>query len=259
MFGPADMSTAKAGGTAENPVVVADVPAGLLPGAAGRFNKALPLGIEGAGLVEATGGSQSAKALLGKTVALMGGALYAEYRIAKADQCLVMPEGTSATEAASCFVNPLTVLGMVETMRMEGHGALVHSAAASNLGQMLQKLCLDEGVGLVNIVRRPEHVDLLKSLGAKYVCDSEPGLLCRRPRRSTDRHEGDPRLRRDRRGPPRRRDHPCDGDRAGAIRCSNRTLRVNHSQNRSTSTAASTARLRLSTGPSGWHGGSVAG
>ena len=172
MFGPADMATAEAAGSSDNPKVVAKVPANQMHEAAARVGKAARLGIEGAGIVEKAGPSAAAQALIGKTVSLMGGAMYAEYRVAKADQCLVMHEGTTPVEAASCFVNPLTVLGMVETMRMEGHTALVHTAAASNLGQMLIKLCLNEGVELVNIVRRREHVDLLKSLGARYVCDS---------------------------------------------------------------------------------------
>lgn len=172
MFGPADMATAEAVGSPDNPIVIATVPAHLMPAAAARVGKPVTVGIEGAGIVEKAGTSAAAQALVGKTVALMGGAMYAEYRAAKAHQCLVMPDGTTPADAASCFVNPLTVLGMIETMRMEGHTALVHTAAASNLGLMLIKLCADEGVDLVNIVRRPEHVDLLKSLGARYVCDS---------------------------------------------------------------------------------------
>ena len=172
MFGPADMATAKAAGSPDNPRAVAAVPAHLMPTAAARVGKPVPLGIEGAGIVEQAGSSAAAQALSGKTVALMGGAMYAEYRVAKANQCLVMPDGITPAEAASCFVNPLSVLGMVETMRMEGHTALVHTAAASNLGQMLVKCCINENVELVNIVRRRKHVDLLKSLGAKYVCDS---------------------------------------------------------------------------------------
>ena len=172
IFGPANMATAEAAGSPDNPMVVAKIPANLMQAAAARVDKPVPLGIEGAGIVEKTGASEAAKVLMGKTVALMGGAMYAQYRVAKADQCLVMPDGTTFAEAASSFVNPLTALGMVETMRMEGHAALVHTAAASNLGQMLNKLCSNEGIDLVNIVRRQEHVDLLRSLGARYVCDS---------------------------------------------------------------------------------------
>ncbi len=171
-FGPADMSSAVATGTPDNPMVVANVPENLIHTAAARVDKPVPLGIEGAGIVESAGASEAAQSLIGKTVALMGGAMYSEFRVAKADQCLVMPNGITPAEAASSFVNPLTALGMVETMRIEGHTALVHTAAASNLGQMLNKLCINEGIDIVNIVRSQQQIDLLKSLGASYVCDS---------------------------------------------------------------------------------------
>ncbi|MEE9278884.1 MAG: zinc-binding dehydrogenase, partial [Myxococcota bacterium] len=178
LFGPADMTTAKQSGTAERPVVTADVPQALMKAMAGRVDQPLPAGNEGAGVVVKTGGSEAARALLGRTVAVLGGATYSQYRCAPAALCLVLPEGTTPAEGASCFVNPLTVLGMVETMRLEGHSALVHTAAASNLGQMLQKLCLAEGVELVNIVRRSEHVALLEGIGAKHVCNSsEPSFM----------------------------------------------------------------------------------
>jgi NADPH2:quinone reductase len=139
---------------------------------AARADQALPVGNEGAGVVVKAGSSSAARALLGRTVALFGGSMYAQYRCVPAGFCLPLPEGTTAAEGASCFVNPLTALGMVETMKLEGHTALVHTAAASNLGQMLVKLCNADGVPLVDIVRRPEHVDLLKGLGAKHVCSS---------------------------------------------------------------------------------------
>ncbi|MDB5629360.1 MAG: oxidase, partial [Tardiphaga sp.] len=116
--------------------------------------------------------SPAAQALMGKTVAMIGGAMYAQYRTIKAGDCLPLPDGTTAAEGASCFVNPLTSLGMVETMRREGHTALVHTAAASNLGQMLNRICLKDGVGLVNIVRSPEQAELLRGIGAKHICDS---------------------------------------------------------------------------------------
>ena len=172
LFGPADMRTAKLSGTAARPVVTAEVPEKLMPAAAGRVDQALPVGNEGAGVVTKAGASDAAQALLGRTVALIGGGMYAQHRCVPAAMCLPLPEGTTPREGASCFVNPLTVLGMVGTMRDEGHTALVHTAAASNLGQMLVKLCAKEGIGLVNIVRRPEHVALLKGLGATHVCDS---------------------------------------------------------------------------------------
>jgi len=144
---------------------------------AARVDQALPVGNEGAGVVVKAGSSSAAQALLGRTVALFGGSMYAQYRCIPAGFCLPLPEGTTAAEGASCFVNPLTALGMVETMKLEGHTALVHTAAASNLGQMLVKLCNADGLPLVNIVRRPEHVDLLKGLGAKHVLSSsEPSF-----------------------------------------------------------------------------------
>ena len=120
----------------------------------------------------AAGPSDAAQALLGKVVAVAGGSMYSQYRCVKATSCLELPEGTSATDGASSFVNPMTVLGMLETMRMEGHGALVHTAAASNLGQMLNRLCIQEGVPLVNVVRRPEQEDLLRAAGATFVCST---------------------------------------------------------------------------------------
>ena len=132
----------------------------------------MPVGNEGAGVVVAAGSSDEAQALLGRTVAIIGGATYAEYRCLPAMMCLALPDGTDPADGASCFVNPLTALGMVETMKMEGHHALVHTAAASNLGQMLQRICLADGVPLVNIVRRPEQADLLRGLGATHVCNS---------------------------------------------------------------------------------------
>ncbi|MBP8229929.1 MAG: NADH oxidase, partial [Xylophilus sp.] len=125
-----------------------------------------------AGTVVQAGSSHAAQALLGKTVGVIGGAMYSQYRAVSVAQCLVLPEGTTAAEGASWFVNPLTSLSMVETMRREGHTALVHTAAASNLGQMLNKICLKDGIGLVNIVRKPEQAALLKKLGAAYVVDS---------------------------------------------------------------------------------------
>jgi hypothetical protein len=132
----------------------------------------MAVGNEGAGTVVKAGSSEAAQALLGKTVALIGGAMYAQYRVIKAKECLPLPEGTTATEGASCFVNPLTSLGMVETMKREGHTALVHTAAASNLGQMLNKICQKDGIDLVNIVRSEEQEKLLRGIGAKYVCNS---------------------------------------------------------------------------------------
>lgn len=178
LFGPADLGTLRVSGTSEQPVVTARIPERLMRGLAQRVGHPMPVGNEGAGVVIAAGESPEAQALLGKTVAMIGGAMYAQYRLADAGQCLVLPEGTSPVEGASCFVNPLTALGMTETMRLEGHSALVHTAAASNLGQMLNRICREDGIGIVNIVRRPEQEALLREQGAKHVCDSSsPNFL----------------------------------------------------------------------------------
>lgn len=172
LFGPADMSAAKLSGTTERPIVRAEVPTALLQGLAARVGQSLPVGNEGAGVVVEAGSSEIAQALLGKTVGLIGGGMYTQARCLKAAMCLELPEGTTPAQGASCFVNPLTALGMIETMKMEGHTALVHTAAASNLGQMLNKVCLEDDIPLVNIVRRKEQVALLEKLGAVHVCDS---------------------------------------------------------------------------------------
>jgi len=137
----------------------------------------MPVGNEGAGVVVAAGTSAPAQALLGKTVAALGGAMYAQFRCLPAEQCLVLPAGATPADGASSFVNPLTALGMVETMRREGHRALVHTAAASNLGQMLNRICLKDGVELVNIVRSEAQADLLRAMGAVHVCNTGSGTF----------------------------------------------------------------------------------
>lgn len=172
LFGMADMSTAKASGTSDAPMITADIAPNILKALTARLDQALPVGNEGGGVVVAAGDSELAQSMLGKTVGILGGAMYTQFRCADAEQCLVMHEGTTSAEAASCFVNPLTALGMVETMKAEGHTALVHTAAASNLGQMLNKICIADGVQLVNIVRKQEQVDLLTAMGAQHVCNT---------------------------------------------------------------------------------------
>jgi NADPH:quinone reductase-like Zn-dependent oxidoreductase len=172
LTGAADLSTVKASGTKDAPVITAKVPEAGMKAMAGRLDESMPVGNEGAGVVIKTGSSEAAKALMGKTVSMIGGAMYAQYRCLRVNECMPLPAGTTAAEGASWFVNPLTALGMTETMRREGHKALVHTAAASNLGQMLNKICLKDGIGLVNIVRSQEQADLLRKLGAKHVVDS---------------------------------------------------------------------------------------
>jgi NADPH:quinone reductase-like Zn-dependent oxidoreductase len=172
LIGPADMSTAKASGSGADIKVTAKVPQHALPFIAARLDQAMPVGNEGAGTVIKAGSSEAAQALLGKTVSAVGGSMYSQYRLLKATDCQPLPAGTTAAEGASWFVNPLTALGMTETMKREGHKALVHTAAASNLGQMLNKICLEDGIPLVNIVRSAEQAKLLRGIGAKHVVDS---------------------------------------------------------------------------------------
>ena len=172
LFAGADMSSASVSGPADNPVVTTSLRPEAMRALADRVGVSLPVGNEGAGTVVEAGSSTGAQALVGKTVAVAGGGMYAQYRCVDAVQCLELPAGTPAAAGASAFVNPLTALGMVETMRREGHSALVHTAAASNLGQMLSKLCVEEQVPLVNIVRRSEQEDLLRTIGATHVCNS---------------------------------------------------------------------------------------
>ncbi len=172
LLGPADPATFKSSGSGDGIVVTAKVPAAALPMLAARLDKAMPVGNEGAGTVVEAGSSEAAQALKGKTVSMVGGAMYTQYRLLKASDCQPLPAGTTAAEGASWFVNPLTALGMTETMKLEGHKALVHTAAASNLGQMLNKICLKDGIGLVNIVRSPEQAKILKGIGAKHIVDS---------------------------------------------------------------------------------------
>lgn len=168
----ADLSTATHGGTPDQPLVTARVPDAALKGMTARFDQSMPVGNEGAGVVIEAGSSEAAQALLGRTVAALGGAMYSQYRCVTVEQCLLLPEGATPAEGASSFVNPLTALGMVETMRSEGHTALVHTAAASNLGRMLNRICQEDKIALVNIVRNQAQVDLLRGMGAAHVCDS---------------------------------------------------------------------------------------
>ncbi len=168
----ADVSQAVGGGSTDEPTVTAPIPEPVLRSLTARVGESMAVGNEGSGVVVAAGESPEAQALLGRTVGFLGGATYAEYCLASPRMCLPLPEGAHAADGASSFVNPLTALGMVETMRREGHVGLVHTAAASNLGQMLNRICLADGVPLVNIVRRPEQVQLLRDQGAVHVCDS---------------------------------------------------------------------------------------
>src|ERR1700756_5265525 len=172
LVGAADISTAKASGGKDAPVFTAKVPENAMRAMAGRLDESLPVGNEGAGVVIKTGSSDAARALMGKTVACIGGAMYTQYRVLKVRDVMELPAGATPADGASWFVNPLTALGMTETMRREGHKALVHTAAASNLGQMLNKICIKDGIALVNIVRKGEQAEILHKIGAKHVVDS---------------------------------------------------------------------------------------
>ncbi|WP_371194168.1 zinc-binding dehydrogenase [Glaciecola sp. SC05] len=170
MFGPANLAEAKL--NASTGELTAPIHPAMVARVKSRWDQTLPVGNEGAGTVVAAGDSPQAQALMGKVVGVLSGATYTEYCCVPVQACIVHNDGTTAKQAASSFVNPLTALSMVETMRREGHTALVHTAAASSLGIMLNKICLAENVDLVNIVRKPEQVEMLKALGAKYVLDS---------------------------------------------------------------------------------------
>jgi NADPH2:quinone reductase len=166
----ADLDSIEFSGEDEAAKTTIKIRPGLMAALKGRVDQPMSAGNEGAGII--VGAGEKATALIGKTVGVAGGSMYSQYRCAPASSCLVMDEGITSTEAASSFVNPLTALAFVETMKMENHAALVNTAAASNLGQMLVKICKDDGIPLVNIVRKPEQVRILKDLGAEYICDT---------------------------------------------------------------------------------------
>ncbi len=172
MFGMANIAEVTSTGEGKARILTAPIIAQGMARMKARFGQALPIGNEGAGTVVAAGSEAYAQSLIGKVVAIMGGGMYAEYRCVPAMMAMPLLDGHTAKDGASSFVNPLTALSMLETMRMEGHSALVHTAAASNLGQMLNRICQADGVSLVNIVRRDEQVKLLRDMGAKYVCNS---------------------------------------------------------------------------------------
>ncbi|MBO6583042.1 MAG: zinc-binding dehydrogenase [Hyphomonas sp.] len=172
LIGAGDIRTAVQSGTADRPVITAKVPEAGLRAMQARIGQSLGVGNEGAGTVVAAGESEAAQALLGKRVTGLGGEFYSEYRMLNVGQVMELPEGATAEQGASCYVNPLTALSFVETMREMGHESLVHTAAASNLGQMLNKICIKDGVPLVNIVRKEEQAEILRDIGAKHIVNS---------------------------------------------------------------------------------------
>ena len=172
LFAGADISQASNLERDGATLLSAPIPPAQQANLSARVEQPLPIGNEGAGRVIGAGSSDAAQALLGKTVAVLGGGMYAQYRCVPAASCLALPDGVTAREGASCFVNPLTSLGMVQTMQLEGHSALVHTAAASNLGQMLNKVCAADSIPLVNIVRSEAQAELLRGIGARHICNS---------------------------------------------------------------------------------------
>jgi NADPH:quinone reductase-like Zn-dependent oxidoreductase len=170
LLGPADLATLAAGGTADKPILTATIPPARMGAMKARLDQSMAVGNEGAGTVVEAGANVAG--MLGKKVGMLGGSMYTQHRKLAARDCIPLPEGATAADGASMFVNPLTALSMVETLRMEGHKALVHTAAASNLGQMLNRLCIADGVPLVNIVRSDAQTAILREIGAKYIIDS---------------------------------------------------------------------------------------
>ncbi|MGB0119691.1 MAG: zinc-binding dehydrogenase [Solirubrobacterales bacterium] len=167
LLGPADPSTLVTGSEGG---LDGEVPPRTIPILRDRLDQALPVGNEGAGTVIAAG--PDASDMIGRRVSLVGGAMWSDYRMVDSAAVIPLPDDASAADGASLFINPMTALSMVETMRAENHTALVHTAAASNLGQMLVKICQSDGVGLVNIVRSAEQSATLRDLGAEHVVDS---------------------------------------------------------------------------------------
>jgi NADPH2:quinone reductase len=172
----ADLTTLSVLGSGDGTVATMKIHPVMMGAMKPRLDQSMPVGNEGSGVIVDAGAN--AKALIGKTVGVAGGSMYSQYRCVPASSCLVMDDSTTSAEAASSFVNPLTALAFVETMKMENHSAIVNTAAASNLGQMLVKICKDDSVPLVNIVRKPEQVAVLKDLGAEHICNtSDPDFM----------------------------------------------------------------------------------
>ncbi|WP_419808266.1 zinc-binding dehydrogenase [Sphingomonas sp.] len=170
LLGPADMATLETGGTADRPTLSAAIPPRAMAGVKSRLDESMPVGNEGGGTVIAAG--PGAEAMIGKRVGMMGGGMYTRLRKLRAADVMPLPEGASAADGASMFVNPLTALAFVETMKAEGHKAIVHTAAASNLGQMLNRICLMDGVPLICVVRSEAQAAILREQGATHIVDS---------------------------------------------------------------------------------------
>ena len=172
LFARADTGTAERVVQDGNSVTILRAGEAAANAQAARVDVSMPVGMEGAGRVVAVGPGVEARALLGRLIAVRGNGVYARYKRIALPDTLPLPEDVSPREGAAAFINPMTALGMIEQMREGGFGALVHTAAASTLGQMLVRLCQEESIGLVNIVRRTEQVELLRSMGAEHICST---------------------------------------------------------------------------------------
>ena len=239
--------------------VTAPIHPAVLKSLKARVGQSLPVGNEGAGVVVAAGDSDEAQALLGKTVAFLGGGAYGEHALTTTQTCMPLPDGVDATQGASSFVNPLTALGFVETMRREGYSAIVHTAAASNLGQMLNRICLADGIPLVNVVRKPEQAQLLRDQGATHVVDSSEDSFFADLVAALKDDRRHARLRRRRRRRPRQHHPQRDGGRGHRPRARRTTATAPTSTSRSTSTAPSTVARSSCGAASASPGASAAG
>lgn len=169
---PSDLGLLFASADTDNAVytpgkIVAKMPDNATRAMKARHGIPMPAGNEAAGIVVAAG--EGAEHLLGKRIACVPGTAYATYALADTQMAFAVDDSVTAEQAASSFVNPMTALGFVETMKTEGFTGIVHAAAASNLGQMLVKICQEDNVPLVNVVRSDAQVKLLKDLGATHV------------------------------------------------------------------------------------------
>lgn len=170
LAGPVEIASMAAGVENGRPILTAQVPAAFMPALRPRIGMKLTAGLEGAGTVIAAG--KGAEAWIGRTVAMWDGGMFAQYRTLSVENCALLPADVSAAEGASNSTNPMTALAMVETIRRQGHRAFVQTAAASNLGQMLNRIAQADGFGVVSIVRSTAQIELLRDSGAEHVLDS---------------------------------------------------------------------------------------
>lgn len=172
LLAAADPADARASGSANRPEVCLPIAPEAAQAYAGRFGVSLEPGLAGAGTVVATG--KNCERMIGRRIAALSlrRGTFGQYATVSVAESALLPQGISSREGADVFCNPMTALAIAETVRIEGHTALIQTAAASNLGRMLVRICQEDGIPLVNIVRREEHAALLSAMGADHVCDS---------------------------------------------------------------------------------------